>query len=237
MLEELRQVVPLLTPNAPRSDLCRLVVDENLLRRDSLASRKKLSTKLATRYFRRETPAATAHFVTAARDVQDPAQFALLAYTLFVWNDALAFTLGLDWLAPKLRGETFVAETSDIDRELRIIAQEFPAISNWRNPTLRRVAQHYLGLLRDCGFATGAKHKTLRRPYVGPGVVLYGVRLVLGSGVAPDRVPGHSLFSTLGLSLEDVLDSLTELQATGMARFASQGGVVHLEILEGDEIA
>jgi hypothetical protein len=105
----------------------------------------------------------------------------------------------------------------------------------WGQATREHIAQHYLSLLRDCGFATGSAQKTLRRPFVSPDVVLFAVQLILGGGQTPAQVPTDPLFTALGLDLQDVLNALTELHAQGKLRFATQGGVVYIELPPEEE--
>lgn len=232
MLEELRSVVTLLTPETARADLRRLIVDENILHRSSLVSRRKLFEKLGRRYFRQQVPVATARFVRAVQNTQDPSQVGLLAYVMFLWNDALTFALGCEWLAPKLRSAPFEAHTGAAERELEFQSEGFPAMQTWSETTHRRIAQHYLSLLRHCGYATGAARKTLRRPFISADVVLFGVQLILGGGERADQIPGHPLLVAMGLSLEDTLGALADLNAHGRIRFVTQGGLVQLDLLE-----
>jgi len=230
MLEELRVVVYDIAPETARSDLRRLILEDNVLRRGSLSSRREIFRKLGERYFRRETRKATALFLQAIRDSREPSHLALLAYVMFLWNDALAFTLSVEWLAPKLQGDGFTAETSDILRELQFLEKQIPAIRGWGETTRKRIGRHYLGLLRDCGFAVGSARKMLRKPYVAPEVALFAAQLIAGSGEPLERLPQHGLFTAMGLSVDEVIDSLYELDRQRRVRFAVQGGVVHLEL-------
>ena len=234
MLEELRPLVALLAPETAREDLRRLIVQDNALHRSSLVSRRKLFRKLSNRYFRVQTPVATARFVKAVQRTQDPAQVALLAYAMLLWNDALSLTLGCEWLAPKLGGKPFWAVTGDVEKELEFLAQRFPKMQAWGQATRKTIAQHYLSLLRDCGYATGSARKTLRRPFVSPDVVMFGVQLIMGGGERATQVPGHPLFVAMGLSLQDTLAALTDLHSQGRIHFASQGRLVQLDLCPED---
>lgn len=232
MLEELRAIAPALDPTNARSDARRLILEENFLRRPSLSSRNELHRKLAERYFRADTPLATARLVKTLQDAVDADQGNLMAYCMFIWNDGLAYELGQQWLAPRLTGDPFIASTADIERELTYLAQMHPEILTWGEITRKRTARHYLSLLRDCGFARGAAQKALCRPYISPAVILFAVQLILGGGQSAASVPEHDLFHTLGMKVGDVLDGLTELNSLGLVRFNIQGDVIQLEILQ-----
>lgn len=230
MLEELRALLPALRPESAREDAREAIVQENVLRRPSLASRDKVFSKLSLRYFRPDAPKATACFVRALQATEDPLQTGLLAYTMLLWNDALVFLLGCEWLAPRLVGGLFVAATEDIERELDLLSLDTPAIANWGAASRRKIAGNYLTLLRDCGYASGTARKALRRAYIPPAVILFTVQLLLGGGVRPGRVPESPLFVAMGLSLDDVIAGLTELRRQGHIEFAVQGDTVHLAL-------
>jgi hypothetical protein len=90
--------------------------------------------------------------------------------------------LGGEWLASKLGSPPYDVQTSDIDAELDRLASTIPQIRTWTPSTRHKIAVNYLNLLRDCGYATGTLRKRLRRPFIGPDVVLFGVQLLIGSG-------------------------------------------------------
>lgn len=233
MLEEYRSVVHLLQPETAREDARRVIIDENVLRRDSIGGRTWVFKKLGLRYYPRTAPRATEAFTRAAQLESDPAQVALLAYTMIAWQDGLVYLLGSEWLVQKLRIPDYAAKTADILDELDYLASsKAPVIGAWSKKTLDSVAAHYLSLLRDCGFATGSLRKEIRSPYVSVDVVLFGTRLILGGGESAAAVPEHSLFKVLGLTPGDVIDALTELNAEGRIAFAVQGNVAHIALKE-----
>ena len=233
MLNELRALVSLVDPASARDDVRRLILDENALQRDNIASRKRVFQKFSTRYVPQAAPLATAAFFRALQTENDPAQQALLAYTMTAWNDALVFLLGEEWLAQKLRIAAFTAQTDEILEELEWLAENKAAeIRAWDHIPRVRIAQHYLGLLRDSGFATGSLRKELRSPYVAPTVVLFGAQLIMGGGEPAANVPEHVLFKVLGLAPADVIDALTDLHAEGRIIFAVQGNVAHIALKE-----
>jgi hypothetical protein len=232
MLEELLALLPLLRPETAREDARRAVLEENVLQRPSLGSRVDVFEKLSVRYFPPQAPQAVARMVAAMQGCADPVQLGLFAYVMLLWNDALVFRLGNGWLAPRLKVSGYTAEPEDIERELERLSVALATIRRWNASTRRRISTHYLGLLRDCGYATGTLRKMLRRPFIGPEVVLFAVELLLGGGEPETAVPGHSLFTAIGLSVSDVLDALAELRSEGALEFAAQGGVTHLSLRE-----
>jgi Putative inner membrane protein (DUF1819) len=236
MLEELRAVLPVIRPTSARDDARRAILEDNVLRRPSISSRRKIFEKLSGRYFRSNASLAVARLVQTMQMVQDPLQNSLLAYVMLLWNDPLVFQWGAEWLAPKLGNVPYDAESSDIDAELDRLSSAIPRICKWAPITRRKIVINYLTLLRDCGYATGTFRKRLRRPFIEPDVVLFGVQLIIGGREAISRLPEHLLFKAMGLSIAEVVDALTELQHRGCVDFAVQGGIVHFA-LRGETIS
>lgn len=233
MLEEYRSILHLLHPETAREDARRAILDDNMLHRDGITGRTWVFKKLSIRYFPRTAPRTTEAFTRAAQRESDPAQFSLLAYTMNLWQDGLVYLLGNEWLVQKLRIPGYSATTSDILAELDFLAgSTAPVIATWNEKTLNSIAVHYLGLLRDCGFASGSLRKEIRSPYVSPEVVLFGTRLILGGGESAASVPEHGLFRALGLGPADVIDALTDLHAAERITFHIQGGVTLIDLNE-----
>lgn len=233
MLQELLAVVRHLHPGSAREDARRLIVNDNVLKRDSINARVWVFKKLGLRYYPQTAPVAAARFIEAILAESDPAQIALTAYVMIAWQDALVYLLGTEWLIQKVRIPGYAADTPAILSELDWLAKNRePVIGTWRETTMRSVAAHYLSLLRDCGFATGSLRKELRSPYVAPSVVLFGAQLIMGGAEPAASVPEHQLFKILGLTPADVIDALTELHAEGRITFAVQGNVAHIALKE-----
>ena len=80
--------------------------------RPSLGSRVDVFEKLSVRYFRSDAPRAVARLIQALH-AGDPMRSGHIAYTMLLWNDALVFLLGSEWLSPRLDGPPFSSETDD----------------------------------------------------------------------------------------------------------------------------
>jgi len=235
MLQELRATLPFVTPGAARADARRAVLDQNVLMRRTVGAREKVFRKLAERYFPNGKPRFAALLVNALQQRADEVELPALAYVGYLWNDGLAFDLGLGWLARRLETLPWRVETGDVESHLEALAHQNPEARRWADSTRESMAQHYLGLLRDCGFATGARVKQLRRPFVPPSAILMATRMLVSSGEATTKVPEHPLFAAMGLRIQDVLDALGELASAGVIGFDSQGGVVRLTLPEGSD--
>ena len=234
LLEELRAVIPFVHPTTARVDLRRTVLEENVLRRPSLGSRVDVYEKLCVRYFPAQAPRTVFRFVKAISQEPDPVQFGLLAYVMLLWNDALVCLLGCEWLAPRLIALPYTAVTKDIEHELLRLSRTAQAIRRWTPGTRRKVAAHYLGLLRDCGYATGRARKELRRPYIAPTTVWFGAQLVSIAGESNSPLPENPIFRAMGLTVSDVVEALEELRKQGHFGFQAQGRITHFVNAESD---
>lgn len=132
--------------------------------------------KLAELYCLKDTPFANALFVTSFQKAAHPAQANLLALTFLLLNDGLTYELSRGWLTPKLSGPMFEAETTDIERELEFIEEAHPVIKIWNPITRKRIARHYLSLVRACGYASGSAEKEIRRPNISSQVILFAIQ-------------------------------------------------------------
>ena len=220
MLYELQVVAGYLSVNRTREAAYQAVVKQNILHKSSLDARKKIFQKLRTKYFRSDTPQIITRLLRQVQASQDSMEIGLLAYVTLLWNDALVFLLGTEWL-PRMANAAMEATTADIEHELkRLEASQALSIRVWSANTRARVARHYLGLLRDCGFATGSAAKQLRWPYVSPQIVGYAAQLILGAGEPTASLPEHQIFTAMGLQVTEVIDRLEE------AGYRIQGGAV-----------
>jgi hypothetical protein len=232
MLDELKRLAPLLDPLNVRQSLRRLVVEEDLFRKSSLASREQLFSNLGIRYFRRDTPQANANLVRAARRATDEAEIGLLAYVMLLWNDGLVYLLTKEWFAPRVRIPTAGFRTDDVMWELDRLAASTPEIGRWSQVTRRSVASHYLAMLRDCGLARGTQKKELLSPYIPARVVHLATLLLTNAGVPSRAVAEAEFFRAMGLTTGDVVELLNELDRVGVIDFAVQGDVTHLVVRE-----
>jgi hypothetical protein len=144
MLEELRAVLPVIRPTSARDDLYRAILDDNVLRRPSMNSRRKIFEKQNGRYFRLDASLTVARLVKTMQMVQDPLQNGLFAYVMLLWNDALAFRLGREWLAQRLGSALYDTRASDIDVELDRLSSRIPQIHIWAPSTRHTIAINYL---------------------------------------------------------------------------------------------
>jgi hypothetical protein len=74
---------------------------------------------------------------------------------MLLWNDALVFPLGGEWLAHRLGSAPYDTQTPDIDVELDRLSSTIPQIHIWAPTSRGKIAIDYRNLLRDCGMRRG----------------------------------------------------------------------------------
>ncbi|MEW6745479.1 MAG: BrxA family protein [Planctomycetota bacterium] len=235
MLPQLYAVSEALPAGPDAKTLRRLIVDDNLLARPSHAARVKLHEKLQQRYFPPGRPDHWRLLVSALRRTTLDDQRALVACVALNWNDLLFRSLNTTWLFSQLHHAGLSLKVEDVLEAIRKLAETYPVIRHWRQSTRRSVAQHYLGALRDFGFARGKVKKYLTRPHIGPEALLFACELLVAEGIPAPAIVRHPIFQALGLTLDETVKALGDLDRRGLLRFRVQGGVVHLRLEQSGE--
>ena len=207
------------------------VLDDNVLARGSVASRKKIFQELKGRYLLNSVNPLFSAFYEQWRRCRSEHERALTVYVMLALNDKTVMVTSQEWLFPQLRRAPCELRTGDLESFLRQLGKnEHPEIAEWTPITLTRVAQHYLASIRDFGLATGTTKKLAVRP------ALYGspVRLLLAAlrlrRVTPLAVVRHEAFKLLGIAPEEVVDALSQLNREEELRFRMQADVVEIGI-------
>jgi len=227
-LQVLLQARPELLSTA---DYRRAVIDENVLARVSVATRKKVFKELKGRYVLDGQHPLFATFHHEWGRCGSDQERALTAYMLFALKDRTVALTSMEWLYPQLRRAPCEVRIGDLETFLRQLGKgAHPEVARWTPITLTRVAQHYLASVRDFGLATGTTRKLAVRP------ALYGcpVRLLLAAlrmlRVPPLQVVRHEAFKLLGIGPEEVIDALAQLNRCGGLRFRMQADVVEIAV-------
>lgn len=208
-----------------------LVLDANLLARGTSNARKKLYVELKARYLLDPQIPIFAHFLQEWRNSASQQEKHLLAFTLLALNDLTVMLASREWLFPRLRKADSELRVVDLESFLSCKGKEnHPEISRWTPATLRRVAQHYLATVRDCGMATGTIKKLAFRPalYAAPMRLLLQALLI--KRVSLPEIITHESFKILGIAPGEVVGALSELNRHGAIKFRQQADVIELAV-------
>ena len=210
-----------------------LVIDENCLVRNSVATRRKIWTELKSRYILDTEHPLFAAFLREWRRSGSEAECGLTAYILLSLNDRLVADLGTEWLYPLLRRAPAELRVADIRGVIDSAEKRHAEVKSWSDQTRTAVAQKYSASIRDFGLAKGTVKKVTIRPalYGAPvRLLIRGLRLV---GVRPLDLVRARIFRLLALDGPEVIDALGELNRTDALSFRIQGDVVEIRI-EGE---
>lgn len=217
-------------------DIRRLVIDENILAKRTLVNRQKVWKKLTERYSLTPQEPRFRDFLAHYYREPSAGQRGLLGYLLLCANDRVVRRLGAEWLAPKLSRAGTPLRIEDLKSHFPALVREAPAIARWTPTTRLRVFQHYLGAVRDFGFAQGTLKKRTLRPHVGSRALVYAIQLAQMEGLAPLGVLESDWMRLLGIDLDTAITRMYQLNAEGLARFRMAGAVVELSLTPPDEV-
>lgn len=230
LYSELQALLTAVGEAVPRSEYRRLVVDENVLYRRTQAAREKAWKEIAARYdIRGESPLFETYLEEYRRAVSERDR-ALVTYLMFALQDRLVCDLGTDWLYEYLRASPSDLRTVDVLAFVDSRELDYPEIKGWSISSRENIASHYLSALKEFGLARGAQRKVSVRPSPGAAPVRFLLRALLLGGTSNHAAIQSPLFRLLGLSLDEVVELLSRLNADGAVHCRIQGDVVELDL-------
>lgn len=212
-----------------RAEYRRLVLQENVLSRQSIAAREKVWKELAARYGVDGTSNLFRVFLEEYRRASTARDRDLTSYILFALHDRLARDLGTEWLYEYLRAAPAELRAIDVQAFISSQEQNHPEIRRWSASSRENIASHYLSALKEFGLARGSQRKTSVRPTAGPTPVRFLLRALLLTGSTQQAAIQSPLVRLLGLTLDEMVSLLFRLNAEGALRCRIQGDVVELD--------
>lgn len=206
-------------------------MEGNLLARATASARAKLYTELKGRYFLDPENQLFAAFIDEWRKVTNPEEKNLLVFALLALNDRTVMLTSCEWLFPHLRKADSELRVTDLEVFFASLGKtSHPEVADWTESTTKRVVQHYLATVRDCGLAAGAINKRAHRPalYAAPMRLL--LRALQISKLSPPEIVSHECFKILGIAPGEVVGALSELNRQGAIKFRQQADVIELTV-------
>lgn len=212
-------------------EIRQLIMDGNLLARATTSARSKVYTELKGRYLLDPANLLFATFLDEWRKVANPEEKNLLMFTLLALNDRTVMVTSCEWLFHHLRKADSELRVSDLEIFFAHLGKSsHPEIAQWTESTLKRVAQHYLATVRDCGLALGAIKKRAHRPALYAAPVRLLLRALQNSRVSLPEIVAHESFKILGIAPSEVVGALSELNRHGAIQFRQQADVIELTV-------
>lgn len=208
-----------------------LIMDGNLLARATASARSKLFKELKGRYILDPKDPLFSAFIGEWSKVTNPEEKNLLIFTLLALNDRTVMVTSCEWLFPHLRKADSELRVPDLEVFFTSLGKtSHGEIAQWTESTLKRVAQHYLATVRDCGLASGAINKRAHRPALYAAPVRLMLRALEIARVPLSEIVAHDSFKILGIAPGEVVDSLSELNRHGALKFRQQADVIELTV-------
>lgn len=230
MYADLEALLAAVREPVPRAEYRRLVIEENVLSRRTVAAREKVWKELAARYAIDGSSPLFRAYLEEYRGATSARDRGLTSYVLFALHDRLVCDLGTDWLYEYLRAAPAELRKLDVLAFLSSRETAHPEILGWSSSSREHIARHYLTALKELGLARGAQRKTSVRPSPGAAPVRFLLRAVLMSGASPQAAVQSPLLRLLALTLDETVSLLFRLNAEGALRCRIQGDVVELDL-------
>lgn len=212
-------------------EIRQLIMEGNLLARATTSARAKLYTELKGRYILDPANPLFSSFLDEWGKVANPEEKNLLAFTLLALNDRTVMVSSCEWLFPHLRKADSELRVTDLEVFFTSLGKTSHAeIAQWTESTLKRVAQHYLATIRDCGLALGSINKRAHRPALYPAPVRLLLRALKIARVTLPEIIAHESFKILGIAPSEVVGALSELNRHGAIKFRQQADVIELTV-------
>ncbi len=212
-------------------EIRRLVMEENLLARATTSARSKLYKELKGRYLLDPGVPLFTLFLDEWARVTISEEKNLLAFVLLALNDRTVMLTSCEWLFPHLRKAGSDLRVGDLETFFASLGKtSHPEVSKWTESTLKRVVQHYLATVRDCGLAQGAIRKRAHRPALYAAPVRLLLRALQIGRFAPAEIIVHESFKILGIAPGEVVGELSELNRQGAISFRQQADVIELTL-------
>ncbi|MBC8458569.1 MAG: DUF1819 family protein [Deltaproteobacteria bacterium] len=206
-----------------------LVIEENLLDKATIASRKNAWGLIEGRYLKNSNcPTNLIAQIVASQKGES-----IVDWMLF-YHCCLADTLIYD-VTVGLTYHRFISGATRIDKPdvisfLEERKKEHPEIEKFSQLTKDKIARNYLTLLRDFGLLEGKVIKYFKTVFVPIEFFVYVVYFLIEQGMATKAILSSDDFNLFFLSEEDVLRLMNEASRTPYLDFTSAGDIYNLQL-------
>lgn len=229
LLVETVQVMRELAANAPIEMIRKHILEDNLLLKRTLATRKTVWETVSTRFIsdRDEQQVRTiACVVTSPLPERD--RHLVLFYELAMALP-LVYDLTVDLLYPLYQdGRHSVGKEDVFEWFDQAESQGHDEIGQWSPQTRDKVASNYLTVARDFGLLEGTQRKTFARPYVPLPTFVYILYRMKDEGQSAKAIVTSDDYRLFLMDQRDVYLLLEEATRTGYVTFQRAGDIYDL---------
>jgi len=205
-----------------------MVIEDDLLGRRTLGSRKAIWKNLHTRYISNRTPES---LTTLARMViHCPSETAagLVLFYEFCQANPLLYDLTTDCTYGLYHNARTAIGKVDIEQWLSTQESEHPEIKSWSPQTRSKVISSYLSIIRDFGLVTGIQQKVFRKMYIPAEAFLYALYRQKDRGLVSKAIIQSRDWRLFLMTENDVVLLLEEAARDGFVRFRHAGDIYDL---------
>ena len=207
----------------------KLVVDDNLLLKSTVSTRKRVWESIYARYFSSKNTTVT-H--TLARFVNSPLP-GQARYLAMFYEMATALPLIYDLTTDCLytlyqNGRSTINKADILDWLNQAVNNGHNEINGWSPQTKSKIASNYLTIARDFGLLEGKKNKSFARLYLPIATFVYVLYRLKDEGLNNKAIVTTPDFKLFLLEQRDVFLLLEEATRAGYITFQQAGDIYSL---------
>ena len=229
LLKETLQVMAALAADSSLEEVRGLVVEDNLLLKQTMHTRRAVWEAIHLRYFSGKTPSAMhslAGLITSLLPERD--RHLTLFYEL-AKSLPLVYDLTVDCLYALYTDGRSSIDKADVLAWLDSARDDgHDEIGGWSPQTRDKVASNYLTIARDFGLLEGTQRKVLTRLYVPLPAFVYVLYRLNGEGQPTKAIVTSDDFKLFLMDQRDVYLLLDEATRAGYVTFQRAGNVYDL---------
>jgi hypothetical protein len=229
LLSETEQVMAHLAETGSVEGVRERVVEDNLLLKRTVSTRRSTWDTIASRYLIGRDPEMVSILAAvAASFLPERARHFILFYEL-ARSDRLVYDLTVDALYGLYQSGQATVDKEDVLQWLRQTAVAgHPEIAAWSPQTRGKVASNYLTIVRDFGLLKGTQRKRFAHFYVPLATFVYVLYRLKEEGLNDRAILESADFRLFLLNERDVSLLLEEATQAGYITFQRAGAIYDL---------
>ena len=230
LLLETKRVLRELAQSGSIQETRKLVVDDNILAKDTLRTRRATWEVIHQRFISgrdKECVLLLARLISSS--LPERARHLILFYEL-ARALPLVYDLTVGCLFALYQDGRTGVDKADVLRWLgQAAAGGHSEVDRWSPQTRSRVVSHYLALARDFGLVEGVQRKVFTKIYVPLPAFLYVLYSLKDQGLPAKSIVQSSDFRLFLMDLDDVVLLLYEASRRGYVQFQQAGEIYDLD--------
>lgn len=213
-------------PGRSAAENLRRLQEDNVLAKASKSRLRDVLAIFRQRYLRDPEVAEALSVLATSASTKTLAR---LLYYHAALNDPLLYDVVCEYLFPRYVAGRMNVHFDEVDRQLKVWADERKTSGTWSPPTRARVAQGVLATLRDFEVLEGANDKRITVPYLPLGAFAYVAFRLARRARAGTKVLDHPDWGLFFLTPTAVGRLLSEAHQHRLLGYHAAGDVIRLD--------